>query len=430
MTNANNHPNREAIESGQHSDLHRMLSALVPNNLFYTGKLKAAEVSPNIDSLPAFFQTFPFTQKSELIEDQQAHPPYGTNLTYPLKNYTRLNLTSTTTGTPICWLDTPESWQWNLDNKARVFQAAEIGPDDRVFFPFSFGPFIAFWLAYEAAIRIGCLCFPGGGLNSITRRRTIIDHRITAFCSTPTYAIRLGEIAHEEKIDLRSGTVKAIIVGGEPGGSNPRICSQIEELWPGARIFDHHGMTETGSVSYACPAQRDVLHVIESSYIAEVIDPATAQPAAAGSIGELVLTNLGRLGSPLIRYRTGDLVKPALPGKCACGSHDLALQGGILGRLDDMAVIRGVNIYPSAVEKIVRTFDAVAEYRVEVRNNRGMDEMRLLVEPSPSCKSTTSLVDRLQKTLKATFALNIPVNIVSAGTLPRFEMKAKRWNRV
>lgn len=422
--------NCSEIESDQVANLQKLLSEIIPANYFYTQKLEAAGVDVNIESLEAFFQTFPFTSKAELIEDQMAHPPYGTTLTYPVENYTRFTLTSGTTGLPIRWLDTPESWAWMVENKAKVYQAAGVTSDDRGFFPFSFGPFLGFWVAFEAALFLKCLCFPGGGLSSLARLQMILDQEITFLCCTPTYAIRLGEVARAETMDLASSKVRAIFVGGEPGGSTLAIYSRIEALWPGARVYDHHGMTETGSVGYACSVRRGVTHIVEPSYIAEVIDPESCEPVAVGTTGELVLTSLGRLGSPLIRYRTGDLVKPEPRGPCACGSYELALDGGILGRLDDMVVIRGVNMYPLAVDKVIGGFDEVAEYRVEIREERGMSEMSLQVEPVSTCEQTQELADQVQRALKDAFNLNMPVSIVPTDHLPRFEMKAKRWIRV
>jgi phenylacetate-CoA ligase len=215
------------------------------------------------------------------------------------------------------------------------------------------------------------------------------------------------------------------VVAGEPGGSIKATQTRIESLWPGARVIDHHGMTEVGPVSYSCPKRDRVLHVIESSYIAEIIDPLTG---AAIDRGELVLTNLGRVGSPLIRYRTGDIVQRAAQTQCECGTRDLALDGGILARTDDMVVVRGVNLYPSAIEEILRSCDGVAEYRVEIRSDRALTEMSIVVEPAVDGDAT--LVHRLETALRNALALRIPVSLATRGSLPRFEMKAQRWIRI
>jgi phenylacetate-CoA ligase len=376
-----------------------LLDKILPANRFYARKTAAVD---SLDDL--------FTDKQELIDDQAANPPYGTNLTFPLNRYTRFCQTSGTSGHPLHWLDTPESWNWMLGNWDRVYQAAGVTATDHIFFAFSFGPFLGFWTAFEAATRMGALAIPGGGMRTAVRLRTILETRATVLCCTPTYAIRLAETATEEKIDLGASNIRRIIVAGEPGGSIAATRAHIEKLWPGARVVDHHGMTETGPVSYGCPARPGVLHIIESSYIAEVID------------GELILTNLGRIGSPLIRYRTGDLVR-AVRGQCACGSSDVALEGGILGRTDDMVVVRGVNIYPSAVEEVLRS-EGVTEYRVEVRTERSLTQLYIQVE------AESNAAGRLESALTNAFSLRIPVSSVPEGSLPRFEAKAKRWIRL
>ena len=325
------------------------------------------------------------------------------------------------------WLDTPESWDWMLGNWERVYQAAGVGAGDRIFFAFSFGPFLGFWVAFDAATRMGCLAIPGGGMRSAARLRAIIETSVTVLCCTPTYAIRLAEVAAEENIDLAAAKVRTIIVAGEPGGSVPATRNHISKLWHGARVVDHHGMTEIGPVSYGCPKRPGVLHVIEDSYIAEVIDPETGRPVPRGVTGELVLTNLGRLGSPLLRYRTSDMVQAALEECCECGSYDLALNGGILGRTDDMVVVRGVNVYPSAVDNILRGFEAVSEYRVAVQNHRSLPELSIQVELAVEYAGDSNLTHRLEAALTNAFALRIPVSLVPRGSLPRFEMKARRW---
>src|SRR5206468_12400520 len=208
-------PARSAIASLQLEQLRRLLATLVPANSFYTRKFSRAGVGATVTSLEEFSEKFPFTTKHELAEDQQAHPLYGTNLTFPLERYTRFHQTSGTTGAPLRWLDTPESWDWMVGNWTEILRAAGATGADRVFFAFSFGPFIGFWLAYEAAQRIGCLSIPGGGLSSTARLRVVLDSGATILCCTPTYAARLAEVAAEEKIDLRSSRVKTIIVAGE-----------------------------------------------------------------------------------------------------------------------------------------------------------------------------------------------------------------------
>jgi phenylacetate-CoA ligase len=423
-------PNRAAIATEQLEQLRSLVTELFPANKFYAGKLNAAGITFDIASLEDFSARFPFTTKSELVQDQLAHPPFGTNLTYPLERYTRFHQTSGTTGAPLRWLDTPESWEVMMESWAQILRAAVARIGDRVYFAFSFGPFIGFWLAFESAARLGCLCVPGGGMSSAARLRAIIDNGIDIVCCTPTYAMRLAEVALEEKIDLKTGRVRLLVVAGEPGGSIPTVRTRLEELWAGAKVFDHHGMTEVGPVTYECPKRPGVLHVLESVFYAEVVKPATARAVEPGGTGELVLTTLGRVGSPVLRYRTGDLVKRQISdGPCACGRFEMALEGGILGRTDDMVVVRGVNVYPSAVDEIVRGHDEVVEYQVELSVDRAMPEISLQIEPSPRCRDVAGLVRELERSFETALALRVPITTVPSGTLPRFEMKSTRWIR-
>jgi phenylacetate-CoA ligase len=404
--------------------LQSLLAAVSSGNRFYARRAPAT-----VSSVSDFIERTPFTEKQELVDDQLANPPFGTNLTYPLDRYVRINQTSGTTGKPLYWLDTAETWDAMLDNWERVYRSADVGSGDRIFLAFSFGMFLGFWTAFESAARLGCMRIPGGGMTSAARLRAVIDQAATVLCCTPTDALRLAEVAAEEGIDLAVGKVRRIMVAGEPGGSLPHVYSRIEKAWPGARVVDHHGMTETGPVTYECPRRRGVLHVMESSFLAEVIDPDTATAVAEGGRGELVLTTLRRVGSPLLRYRTGDLVQLEAAGRCECGSVEMSLAGGILGRTDDMLVVRGVNIYPAAVEEIIRSFAEVVEYRVEVGADRSLAELRVLIEPSQRCYEVLRLTESIQAQLQNAFGLRITVMSVGYGELPRFEMKARRWVR-
>lgn len=377
-----------------------------------------------------FIRRVPLTTKHEIVRDLMAHPPYGRNLAYPLERYVRCHQTSGSTAVPIRWLDTRESWDGIVDNWVRVLEAAGVQPSDRFFFAFSFGPFLGFWSAIEAVHRLGTFCFPGGGMSSTARLAAILDNRITVLCCTPTYAQHLGEVAREKNISLKASRVRLIIVAGEAGGSVPAVRTRIESLWPGARVSDHHGMTEVGPVTYQCPVEPCVLHVIESAYLAEVIDPQTERAAEAGEVGELVLTTLNRVGSPLLRYRTGDLVKARRSGQCGCGGSDLALAGGIIGRVDDMVVIRGVNVFPSTVEEVIRQVPEIKEYRVLLDSRGAMLEMRLEVETAAECPNSAEVRARLQEHFHRALNLRVEVQTVPADTLPRFEMKARRWVRI
>jgi phenylacetate-CoA ligase len=393
--------------------LRDLLRHVVPANRFVASRLGQFG---ELRDLADFSARVPFTHKPELVADQAAHPPYGSNLTFPESHYTRFCQTSGTTGRPLAILDTNESWHWMLGNWQHIYQAAGVLPGTRIYFAFSFGPFLGFWTAFEAATLHGCLCIPGGGLSSAARVRAIIEHRARVLCCTPTYALRLAEVAREEGIDLSASEVRTIIVAGEAGGSVPAVRERIRASWHGVHVVDHYGMTEVGPVAYEDPRRECVLRVIEESYYAEVIQPGSAEPVREGGVGELVLTPFGRISWPLLRYRTGDLVK------WSRDERGMALEGGILGRADDMVVIRGVNVYPTAVESVVRGIPEIGEYRVLVSRRGAMTELELQIE---SADDGAAL--RLERALDQAFTLRVPVARVQTGSLPRFEMKARRW---
>jgi phenylacetate-CoA ligase len=366
----------------------------------------------------------PFTTKDELIADQAADPPYGTVLTYPLGRYNRLHQTSgTTTGRPLCWLDTPESWQWILDLWRSKFELMGLRSGDRLFFPFSFGPFLGFWGAFGAASQCGYLTLPGGGMSSAARLRFMLAHSATVIFCTPSYALHLAEVAAVEKVDLAASPVRMLVAAGEPGASIPATRERIEAAW-GARLFDHYGLTEVGPTAVECLENPGGMHVMDRDYVAEVIDPATGEPVPPGTPGELVVTNLGRLGSPLVRYRTGDVVKVDTE-PCPCGRPWTRLAGGVLGRTDDMIHLRGNNVYPAALEAVVRRFAEVAEYRVTVDRSGSLAAVRIEIEPVATAIDN-HVAERVGRAIRDDLFFRADVTEVAPGTLPRFELKAKR----
>ena len=412
----------------QLDDLKSLLFEVQKSNSFYKEKFSKIGSIDEIKSLDDFQKLIPFTTKDELSQDQNQYPPFGSNLTYKISKYTRFHQTSGSTGAPIRWLDTPEDWQSMLESWKQVFKAASCEKGDRVFFAFSFGPFLGFWTAFEAAQQLELLCIPGGGLSSSGRLNTISQTQAKVLCCTPTYAIHLGEAHNMNDHKINPNSIEKIIVAGEPGGSIPSVKARIRNLWPNATVFDHHGMTEVGPVTFPCTSIENTLRIFEENYFPEILDPQSLQPVDFGETGELVLTTLKRVGSPLIRYRTGDLVK-------SCSRHDwqenyLGLEGGIIGRADDMIIVRGVNIYPSAVESIVRNFNEVTEYKVIVDESEAMTQISLQIEDS--CNNQTEkndLKNNIESALRRQFNLRVPVDIAPPGSLPRFEMKAKRWEK-
>lgn len=415
---------RVRLRSNQWRKLRSIVLNLATTDSFYGTKIREWELKVSrLNRIEDFIAQVPFTTKADIQADRAAHPPFGTNLTRAIHQYTRFCQTSgTSTGEPMAWVDTPESWEAMLKCWQRVFEAAGLVKGrDRIFFAFSFGPFLGFWTAYEAAAK-DFLVIPAGGLSSQARLEAMARYGATVLCCTPTYALRLGELIGESSgVERMSLRINKIIVAGETGGSVPEVRKRLEKLWD-ARVFDHHGMTEVGPVSYESEDMPRCLIVMEEAYLAEIVDPKTGEEVPDGECGELILTTLDRTACPLLRYRTGDWVKKKLH------RGRLVLEGGIMSRVDDMVVVRGVNVYPSAIEAVVREFPEVIEFMVEQRKVDAMDEIELLVEMDGNVAKP--LLKRIEAKLRDTFSLRIPVKLAEPQSLPQHEFKAKRWRLV
>lgn len=363
---------------------------------------------------------FPVITKAEILEDQLRNPPLGTFATGPV---TRFHQSSGTVGTPLAWGDSPQDWNRVLDIWDNLFDIAEIRPDDRFIFPFSFGPFLGFWSAFEAATRSGRFCLAAGGLSTQARIRLIERHQITVILATPSYAQHMAETATGMGVDLRQLQVRALILAGEPGANRPALRNRLETAW-GARVFDHHGMTETGPVSMECARNPGILHIADNSYLAQVLDPKSDTEVDEG---ELVLTPMDRLAMPIVRYRTGDRVRKSRQS-CQCGRTSMALVGGILGRLDDMLIIRGNNIHPEAIENWLWSQPEVKEFRIEVLESSSLTKIRLIIEVNDSV-GNTGIAKKIHSGFQERFLFQAEVEIRNQP-LERFEMKARRIRTV
>ncbi len=423
---------RETLRQHQWERLGVLMRQIWPTNQFYRRKYLAAGVKDpaEIRTWEDFYR-LPFTKKHELVVDQASYPPYGTNVTFPLDQYARLHQTSGTTGRPLRWLDTEDSWtKWWGDLWCYVYQGAGVTAADRIFFAFSFGPFVGFWSAHEGARKLGALVITAGGLDTESRMAAIARTRPTVLLCTPSYALHLAEVADEKGFDMRGAGIRKVILAGEPGANIPATRERIQSAY-GAQVFDHTGMTEVGAHGFSCIREQGT-HLTEAEFVFEVINPETGEhvaPVDGIYEGELVVTNLGRGCMPLIRYRTHDLVR-LTQDRCSCGRIFSRMLGGIIGRADDMIVVRGINLFPSAFESIVRGYPEIAEFLIEVYKIKGMDEVRLKVEPLPQVTDTKSLLARLAEELRARLGLRIDVQGVEPGALPRYQMKAKRLVRL
>ena len=404
---------RPALQNYQLDRLNQLLRDILPQNQFYACKLSGQKLPfEGIGDLA----NIPFTTKHELVGDDLQGG--AANRTFAVEQYTRFHQTSGTHGEPLVVLDTTEDWQWWTDTWQYVLDAAEINSTDRCLLAFSFGPFIGFWSAFDALVNRGCLAIPSGGLSSLARLERIDTLNATCLFCTPSYALRLAEVAKERNQDLRLSAVRTIVVAGEPGGSLESVRMQIENAWD-ARVLDHAGATEIGPWGFGT-LHGPGLYVNEAEFIAECIDPKTNEPVEENQIGELILTSLGRIGHPILRYRTGDLVR-CNPPTTNEGIQFTRLADGILGRTDQMLIIRGVNILPSAVEQIIRGFEDIGEFRLTASHNGAMDELKVEVETDPV------IAAQLGEQLQTKLGLRIAVDPVGGKSLPRFEGKAKRF---
>lgn len=403
----------ESLSAHQLKRLNQLIETILPHNRFYQDKF--SDIDLPLKRL-GDLSTLPFTFKDELV-NKSREGDFAANLTYPIERYVRFHRTSGTRGRPMVVLDTHEDWHWWLETWQFVYDAADIGPEDRVAMAFSFGPFIGFWSAHEAAIHRGALVAPTGGMNTVARLELIRNFRATTICCTPSYALHMAEVAAENHIEVGDLEVRRIIVAGEPGGSIAAVRNRIQTLW-NARVIDHSGATEVGPWGYATQDDSG-LHVNESEFVAEFLSIESGEPAAEGELSELVLTTLGRSGSPIFRYRTGDLVRPTW--NHTFESRFVVLDGGVLGRVDDMMIIRGVNVFPSSIEQILRSFPEIIEYRMTVHKAGAMDA--LLVEIEDRLNNPM----RVAEELRLRIGLRVDVQSVSLGSLPRFEAKGKRF---
>jgi phenylacetate-CoA ligase len=302
-------------------------------------------------------------------------------------------------------------------------------PRDTMYVAFGYGSFIGFWGLHYATEKIGALNVPGGAQPTESRVRQIIGFGATTVATTPTYAFRLAHCAAEQDIDLAGSAVSRVILSGEPAGSIPETKQAIEKLW-GAKAYDTAGMTEVGTISmFECSEQPGGAHLIEDHVLEEVLDPETLEPVAYGDQGERVVTSFGRGTIPLLRYRSGDLVCRVPAGRCRCGRTFDLYEGGILGRVDDMKLVRGTNVYPRAVEGIVRSFPEIDEFQLRLTRDGASDEITLRVEcgerfPADGWPPLQSALAR--QLAEAHEGLRFGVELAPPESLPRFELKAKR----
>jgi len=416
----------EALQVRKLRNLVEWADAQVP---WQSKRLRDAGVTADqIQSLDDL-RRIPLMPRDEWMQGQLEAPPYGPILAAPEDAAIRYHMTSGTTGkTPIRVLDSMKDWEWIAEMWCYGMWGFGVRPQDALFIAFGYATFIGFWGLHYAGEKMGCLVLPGGAMATDARVSTLVDMGATVVASTPTYALRMAQEARALGVDLASGPVKRLILSGEPAGSIPATKKLIEEQW-GAKAADTAGMTELGTIMiFECEAQPGGTHIIEDHYIEEVLDPDSGEPVGYGELGERAVTSFGRGFIPVLRYRTRDFVVRVPGSTCRCGRTFDIYDGGIRGRVDDMKLVRGTNVYPRAVESIVREHPEIDEFQIHLFTVDGIrDEIEVLVEvPDPSVD-----VDRLLETLGRDLAhahegLRFGVARAEDGTLPRFELKAKR----
>ena len=402
---------REKLQEWQLSRLNHLLEQVAPLNSHLSNRLAGLKVP--LQSLYDLSQ-IPECNKDDLAAE--VNPSHL--LTYPLDQFVRCHQTSGTRGRPVRVYDTLEDWEWWKHCWQYVLDAAEISSADRAFMAFSFGPFIGFWSAFDALVARHCMVIPGGGMTTLSRLELIKKSEATVLCCTPSYALHMAETATEHHMEPARWKVRKIIVAGEPGGSVPSVREQIESFWH-AKVIDHAGASEVGAWGYSDPANQGI-YLNEAEFIAEFCSLQTGSPAQEGELSEVILTALGRTGFPVIRYRTGDVARPVW--KHGGSSNFVLLQGGLLSRTDDMLIVRGVNIFPSAIEQIVRAFPEVMEYRLIAYRESALDQLKLLVE------DRLNQPRRVAEELRVRLGVRIEVECVPLGSLPRFEGKGRRFD--
>jgi len=419
---------RDQLQELQLQRFQERMAYVYERSPMYRRKFDEAGIKPaDIRSLEDISR-IPFTVKEELRESQAQHPPWGDFMCVPPEEGVRVFQTTGTTGIPVRVMLNKKDWTVHFYEQFMYFMHAYgIKTSDILFVPFGYSLYIAWWGFQAALEQAGVMIVPGGGQSSKDRVRNIFNWEATVVCGTPTYLLYLGETAKKMGVSLRDSKVSIIAAAGEPGANVLSTKQAIEETW-GAKCYDDIGSSEISNFGFECISQKGT-HVNEAMFYAECLDPETLQPVENGQVGELVLSNLCCETMPLLRYRIKDLVKFNRE-RCDCGRTFLRLEGGILGRSDDMFQFGGVNVFPSAIENLIREVEVFSnEYQIVVPRMGSGKRIRIRVEPASEDVSAEKLERAVRDFIehfKYMVTFTPEVEIVGVGELPRFELKAKR----
>ncbi len=408
----------------------RIFTWAYQHSAFHRALYDAAGITPDDIRTLADIRHIPTVDKAMMRDIQQKDPfPYGKALCVPLEEVTAFHQTSGTTGQPVYQPDTWQDWEWWSECWAQLLWAQGYRPQDRVFIPFGYNIFVAFWAGHYAAEKIGCEVVPGGVLDTRARILKIQELKATAMMGTPTYILGMADTAMNKlNLDPSTLTINKITCAGEPGASIPGTKKRIEEAW-GAKVYDHAGATEIGAWSYECQEQPGGMHVNEAFLLVEIVDLETEKTIdEPGVKGKMVITALDRQAQPCIRFDSKDIIEwNSEP--CSCGRTFRLIKGGVYGRSDDITKVKGVLFSPTSVEDVVRSMELLGnefELQVETVNNRDVLTLKVEVQRGVDTKNRElklALADQLR--LKTN--LNYEIQLYEYGTLPRYQVKAKRF---
>ena len=405
---------------------------LLERSVFYRAKLAPAgvarpEEAGGLDDLARL----PLTDKSELRETRSAENPIGSHLCADPSQFVRIYSTSGTTGTPSYVPVTARDLDDWVTGSARSYAASGVVPGRRIVSTYNAGPFVA-GAALESFERIGLVHVPVGTGNTERLVRAVELLRPEAVVLTPSYAAHLVEWADERGFDLRGSSVERVLVAGEPGGGEPAMRESLEQGW-GAKVTEAMGIGDIGISLWGECEEQDGMHLGARGFVhAELVDPETGDPVPLtdGASGELVLTHLRHQAAPLLRFRTRDHVV-VKTGPCACGRTGPRVR--CLGRTDDMLIVRGVNVFPSAVREVVGGFGPRVSGRILVRpKSPGVKQeppLPVSVELGREESPDAALADSIRERLREVLVVQTHVELVPFGALERSEYKGKLVER-
>jgi len=421
----------EKLRELQLKKFKRALQWAYDNSPFYRRIYKEAGLEPGDIKTHEDIRRVPKVEKGMLREVQRREPfPYGDILSVPLREVTTFRQTSGTTGTPVYHADSWQDMEWYSETWAYVLYAQGYRETDRVFIPFGYNIFVAFWGAHFAAEKIGCEVVPGGVLDTQARILKMKELHCTAFMATPTYVLGMADTAARKLgIDVaKEMNIQRITCAGEPGACIPTTKRRMEEAW-GAKVYDHIGATESGAWSYECVEQPGGLHVNEAFFLVEIEDLETGEITDdPKKPGKMIITALDRSAKPCIRFDSKDVIRWS-GQRCNCGRTFRLTDGGVMGRADDITKVKGVLLAPTAIEEVVRSIsDLGDEYEVLVRKKGDIDDILLKVELLPGKEGEEKdVLAHLKDQLRLRTNLGYQIEVHPYGSLPRYELKAKRF---